>query len=163
MRLQIFALLAATGVLTAAAPSPAPPPAKDDIDARVDAIIAAGKARTSVTGPGCSSAGDTDAIVVCGDRDADTRYRQAEDFREKRTAIKGGVPDAPDVSFAPQGGVTVATGCFIGPCPKEPILPYTADQLPVVDPEYLERARKAEAQERLRQRGGKTDAQKPGG
>ena len=152
-RLQISVLLAATSLIAAALPPPVPTSGKTDIDARVDAIVAAGKAKTSIAEPRCGVTDNTDAIVVCGDRDADTRYRQAEDFREKRTAIRGGVPDAPNVSFAPPCLAFCRTMTFGGTVEAPP--PYTAGQLPVVDQEYLERARKAEAQERLRAPPGK--------
>ena len=104
---------------------------------------------TRIADPRCTTRETTDEIVVCADPDADTRYRQAEEFSDRPTTFKGDVPDAPDSSFAPPCLAFCITMRF-GSVP-EPILPYTPDRLPVVDQEYLERARKAEAQERLRQ------------
>ena len=143
MQLPLFA--AAAFLLTAAA--------QQDPKGTMTAeeAIAIGKAKTTIAPRRCGQDADSGEIVVCAERDADTRYRQAEQFREKRTTFKGDVPNAPDTFGIPDHGVVVARGCFIGPCPKEPIVPYTADQLPLVDQEYLELARQAEARERRSQ------------
>ena len=114
-------------------------------------VYAIGKAKTTIEKRRCGQDAENGEIVVCSERDADTRYRQPEEFRKKRTFFKGDVPDAPNMFGIPDHGAVVARGCFIGPCPKEPILPYTADQFPEADQEYLELARQAEAQERRRQ------------
>lgn len=153
-RLQLLSFAPLAALLMAAVPQ------DTETGMTAEEIIAAGKARTTAITPRCKPSTDSDEILVCADPDADTRYRQAEEYREKRTTIKGGVPDAPNTFGIPDHGPVVLRGCFIGPCPKEPILPYTADQLPVVDQEYLKLAREAEAKERLRQRterGGETE------
>ncbi len=147
-RLQIFTFLPSMLLLVTAAQSP--DREQNEIDVKVSDIFARGKAKTTAIRDRCKRE-SADEIVICGERDIDTKYRQAEAFREKRTTIKGGVPDAPDVFGIANHGPVVARGCFLGPCPKEPIVPYTADQLPLVDQEYLELARKAAEQERKRQ------------
>ncbi|WP_164115970.1 hypothetical protein [Sphingorhabdus sp. Alg239-R122] len=147
-RLQIFTFLPIMLLMVTAAQSP--DREQSEIDAKVSDIVARGKAKTTAIRDRCKRE-SVDEIVICGERDINTKYRQAEGFREKRTAIKGGVPDAPNVFGIPNHGPVVARGCFLGPCPKEPIVPYTADQLPVVDQEYLELARKAAEDERKRQ------------
>ncbi len=139
--MQLLYLAAVAAALTGAAPPPQEP------SLTAEEIIANGKAKTRAVTERCNPVGDSGEIVVCADRDADTRYRQAENYRELRTTIKGGVPDAPNVfGIGPCSGFCQGFGSV-----PEPILPYTADQLPVVDQEYLELARQAEADERKRQ------------
>ena len=144
-RLQLLSITPLVVLLMAAAPQEPEP------SITAEEIIANGKAKTTAIMPRCRPSDNSEEILVCADPDADTRYRRAEEFRERRTTIKGGVPDAPNTFGIPNHGPVVARGCFIGPCPKEPIVPYTADQLPEVDQEYLELARQAEAEERRRQ------------
>jgi hypothetical protein len=89
-------------------------------------------------------------IVVCGDADANAKFRVPPDT-EGRLAT-GGPPPAPDV--AGDGifkGKATLSGCMIPPCPPPKAYLIDFSKLPEVDEEYLEKAREAEAAEQQRQ------------
>lgn len=62
----------------------------------------------------CSEASG-DEIVVCGESVDPDRYRVPSDT--DRGVVRDEVPRAPDLE-PKYPGVTVARGCFIGPCPR---------------------------------------------
>jgi len=119
-------------------------PPEDPLDAKVRSLIAQADRWTGSDRrrPGCDPAkGDT--IVVCGRIDDDA-YRVPADPEGLRT--KAGVPDAPNVSGLPTGGLVIGFG-YVPP----PAYLIDFSKLPEVDEAYLARARAAEAEEKARQ------------
>lgn len=84
-------------------------------------------------------------IVVRGEIDSDTRYRVTEGSSDRRSLYKD-IPAAPDTYGIEPLDIIIVTRTF--GYVKEPIIPYTAHLLPLIDPEYLRIAREAEAKER---------------
>lgn len=79
-------------------------------------------------------------IVVCAPDSDDQRVSSpTDDAIAAGEAIADGVPRAPDVFGIPPGGVTVATGCFIPPCP--PPMPPLIDVSAIPEPLTAEEAR----------------------
>lgn len=76
---------------------------------------------------------DGQEIVVCVDRGEDLRMQTTgesdPDSLEARHQLNNGVPRAPDLQ-PHYPGVSVASGCFIPPCPKGPIYDVHVKDLP---------------------------------
>lgn len=146
---NIAAILAALTLLpwpvAAWAQSPAAGPPDDR---RAQQVIDAARRPTAVDANGCvRNPRNRDEIVVCGPGDEGQEHRlPLRDQLDSARSTDDGLPRAPDVSGLPPCPV-----CFGMGWAPEPVIPYTADQIPFVDPEILEKERAAEARARAAQ------------
>jgi hypothetical protein len=90
-------------------PAPDPPTSQATLEAARANLKAAGERKPC-------AAGQPGEIVVCA--------QDPEDFSVPSDVDTGadssdGVPRAPDLFGIPPGGIVVARGCFIGPCPRK--------------------------------------------
>jgi hypothetical protein len=86
----------------------------------------------------CSEESDGDEIVVCREKQDQTRFRvdsTADLDPESRQALDDGLPRAPNVDgpgiFQGKG---IASGCWFGGCPPEPAIIIDFDELPEPPP-----------------------------
>jgi hypothetical protein len=97
----------ADGAAAQGPPAPEPPTSQATLDAA--------RAKLKTTRKPCAAA-QPGEIVVCA--------QDPEDFSVPSDIDTGvdtsdGVPRAPDLFGIPPGGIVVARGCFIGPCPRK--------------------------------------------
>ncbi len=149
-----FTVMMGSAVL-AVAPQAYAQNAASDADRRVQERITVQQRQVAVDDEGCVKyPANRDEIVVCGTRGQGNEHRipGREDLESVRST-NNGIPSAPDVAGPGifRGEPTIS-GCFLGQCPPPRAVETDYSKLPEVDPEYLERARAAEADERYRQR-----------
>ncbi len=115
---------------------------------RAQQVIDSTRRPTAVDANGCvRNPRNRDEIVVCGPGDEGQEHRlPLRDQLDSARSTDDGLPRAPDVSGLPKCPVCIGMGWA-----PEPVIPYTADQLPFVDPEVLEKERQAEARARAQQ------------
>ncbi len=126
----------------------------DQVDAKVKALIRKADEWTGKEerAKRCSPSAAGQDIVVCGETDPNAKFRVPADT-EGRLAT-GGPPPAPDVAGDGifKGKATIGGLCLIPPCPPPAAYIIDFSKLPEVDEEYLQKAREAEAAERLREK-----------
>lgn len=128
MRRGVASVLLLLAAPLAAQAQPASPPATAPVasqsqgpaePAKPTAEEVAEAARLSLKAPGTlerCKAPKGDEIVVCAQ---DPNALRVPSDTELGVNTKDGVPRAPDVFGIPQGGVIIARGCFIPPCPRK--------------------------------------------
>ena len=141
-------LAALAGILTVLAASPCRGQDEPGRAATTEAMIETAREVWRPPGlrRGCPAPQRANEIVVCAENP--DKYRVAsptDEAIERGEAVDDGLPRAPDVFGIPAGGVTVAKGCFIPPCPRPmpPLIDFSALPEPLT-PEQAARVFRAE-------------------
>jgi hypothetical protein len=124
-------LAVASALIAAAALDATPAVAQDEAPAQPSAEQMIEVAREAYRPPGLAARctpGSGDEIVVCApDQEQYQVSSSIEDAIAADQPVDDGIPRAPDVWGGATGGVVVARGCMIPPCPRPmpPLIDYS--------------------------------------